>query len=250
MTHSQNSKQTVTRAVAPRDADAPPAAAVTTSRRRFTQAGLSTSVVMTLASRPAAASFCSHSGSMSGNLSRPGGGTCYGLTPGYWKTHPESWSCGYEPGLCNPITYKNGECKDYYFVTWGELKYAKSKGKVSDALFYEYKSWANWSSATPDNALPAPTVPPTTVGQAFMGSGLTFADPNQTMMQAFWDPPEDLDPQTFLAHASAALLNVCRFGEEGYGYTRDGLIQFIRDWSGSLESLKDALAALNERGGS
>ena len=40
---------------------------VNTSRRRFTRAGLSGSVVMTLASRPAFATYCSHSGSMSGS---------------------------------------------------------------------------------------------------------------------------------------------------------------------------------------
>jgi hypothetical protein len=250
MKHSQEPKQTVTRDAAPRIAEAPPPTPVNTSRRRFTQVGLSTSVVMTLASRPAAASFCSHSGSMSGNLSRPGGGTCYGLTPGYWKNHPESWSCGYDPGLCNPLTKQQGTCKDYWFVTWGELKQAKSDKKINWGVYNEYKSWANWGDSTPLNAYPMPSYPPTTVGSAFAGCGLSFSNPSQTMMQAFWDPPEDIEPRTFLAHACAALLNVCRFGEDGYGYTKDGLLQFIRDWTGSLESLKNALQDLNERGGS
>jgi len=228
-----------------------------TSRRRFTRAGLSASVVMTLASRTALANHCSVSAGMSGNLSRPHQGDCYGLTPGFWKTHPEEWSCGYEPGMCNPITYKNGECKDWWHVTWGDFKAnevaitAKDPVRPGFANLYEdYKAWANWNDGTPDGNYPAPSVPPTTLGDAFAGSSLAFTDPDQTMMQAFWDPPGDIDPQTLVAHASAALLNVCRFGEETFGYTRNGLIQFMNNWTGGLEALKDALQDLNERGGS
>lgn len=219
---------------------APAPGVVNTSRRRFTQAGLSTSVVMTLASRPAAASYCSYSGSMSGNLSRPGGGPCQGLTPDYWKANPESWGCGYDPGLCNPLTQQGGACEDYSFVTWGELKQAE--GEITEVTFNEYKAWANWNGETVDSALPNPSPPPTTVAQALYGSGLPFENSDQTMMQAFW-----ADDDTLIAHASAALLNVCLFGEEGYGYTKDGLIQFIRDWTDDEASLLVALQGLNER---
>ena len=50
--------------------------------------------------------------------------------------------------------------------------------------------------------------------------------------------------------STAALLNVGRFGEESFGYTRAGLLQFIRDWTGSMEELKNALESLNTRSGS
>ena len=234
------------------DTDAAPArpGGVSASRRRFTRAGLSASVMMTLASRPALANHCSVSGHMSGNLSRPHAAVCYGLTPGYWKTHPEDWNAaGYEPGMCNPITRTNGECKDWWFVTFGELQAAQ--GSIPPGQYSAYKTWANWvDGVTPASALPQPSFPPTTLGEAFAGSGLTFTDPNQTMMQAFWDPPEDPDPRTLVAHACAALLNVGRFGEESFGYTRAGLLQFIRDWTGSMEELKNALESLNTRSGS
>jgi len=223
---------------------------VSASRRRFTRAGLSASVMMTLASRPALANHCSVSAGMSGNLSRPHAAPCYGLTPGYWKTHPEDWNAaGYEPGKCNPITKTNGTCKDYWYCTFGELEAAKDG--LPYGQYSNYKTWANWvDGVTPPSALPQPGYPPTTLGEAFAGSGLTFTDPNQTMMQAFWDPPEDPDPRTLVAHACAALLNVGRFGEESFGYTRNGLLQFIRDWSGSMEALKNALESLNVRSSS
>jgi len=67
-------------------------------RRRFAGAG----VILTLASEPGmAAVMCkSPSGSLSGSLqSSPGSQTvvCGGLSPGYWKTHPEDWPPGYYP---------------------------------------------------------------------------------------------------------------------------------------------------------
>lgn len=223
---------------------------VDTSRRRFTRAGLSASVIMTLASRPALATHCSVSGGMSGNASMPHQSACHGLTPGFWKTHPEEWSCGYEPGLCHPERKADGTCKNYDFITFGNLKQLFAEGKVTQANFDAYVAWANWNATTGDNEFPHPSVPPTTLAEAFAGSNLTFTDPNQTMMQALWDPPEVIEPQTLVAHLSAGLLNICRFGID-YGYAdRDAFIQFIRDWAGSLEALKDEVEKLNVRGGS
>ena len=88
--------------------ETPPAAAqndtVDQSRRRLAGAALGVSVVFTLASRPVlAADQCmTPSAAVSGNLSQHGTPTlCSGRTPGYWKTHPESWPSPYLPGSCN-----------------------------------------------------------------------------------------------------------------------------------------------------
>jgi hypothetical protein len=57
------------------------------SRRKFTRAGLiAAPVIMTLASRPALGYYnCTLSGLLSGNLSNPNTGTCFGKSPGFWK---------------------------------------------------------------------------------------------------------------------------------------------------------------------
>jgi len=72
----------------------PPLSARGAARRRIAGLGVS-GVVMTVASNHAmAALVCkSPSGALSGNLNSqaPASVTCEGLSPGYWKTHPESW---------------------------------------------------------------------------------------------------------------------------------------------------------------
>jgi hypothetical protein len=87
-------------------ADSAPAGMTATgaARRRFAKAGAGASagVIMTLASQPGMAqTLCtSPSGMLSGNLSRHSDHLipCAGLSPGFWKTHPEAW-----PGaLTNP----------------------------------------------------------------------------------------------------------------------------------------------------
>lgn len=63
------------------------------ARRRIAGLGVS-GVVMTVASSNAmAAMVCkSPSGALSGNLnSQAPRTTCNGVSPGYWKTHPEAW---------------------------------------------------------------------------------------------------------------------------------------------------------------
>ena len=70
------------------------------SRRRMAGLGAS-GVLMTLASNNAmAALVCkSPSGALSGNLSsqQPSTGSCQGRSPGYWKTHVESWPADVRP---------------------------------------------------------------------------------------------------------------------------------------------------------
>ena len=217
--------------------------AVNTSRRRFTRAGLAGSAVMTLASRPALASYCSHSGGMSGNLSRPNAPTCRGLTPTHWKHNPNSWSVCI-PGRKNPKSGKNGQPVDYDHLQWGTLKTAKNNNLITRDEFRGYKSWANYGSSTPNHAWPNPSVPPTTCGYAFSGSGLSFSNYYQTMMQAFYDGED-----TLVSHACAALLNCHHFGEQTFGYSNQSLITFISNWSGSMSELKAALQYLNGRVG-
>lgn len=72
-------------------------------RRRFAGVG----VILTLASEPGmAAVMCkSPSGSLSGGLrSSPGGQNlvCGGLSPGYWKNHPDAWPRGVYPYKAPP----------------------------------------------------------------------------------------------------------------------------------------------------
>lgn len=77
--------------------------AVDESRRGFTKSGLAMSgVILTLASRPVMACTCkSPSGFLSGNVSAPNTTLkCYGLSPGYWKNHPEAWPSPYKAGTC------------------------------------------------------------------------------------------------------------------------------------------------------
>lgn len=89
---------------------------VDTSRRRFTRAGLSGSVLMTLASRPAMANHCSVSGAMSGNMSRPAHGvSCAGLAPSDWRETPDEWCSPYSPGTCD----SSSDCTDWQNWTGG-----------------------------------------------------------------------------------------------------------------------------------
>lgn len=83
-------------------AELPPSAAQTpptlspagAARRRFASAGTS-GVLLTLASTPGmAATLCATpSGSLSGGLASAHGTppSCSGVSPGYWKMHPEAW---------------------------------------------------------------------------------------------------------------------------------------------------------------
>lgn len=89
---------------------------VNVGRRRLSKAALATSVVATLAARPALA--CSISGFMSGNAS-PGrtDPRCegYGCTPGFWKNNPEVWALRatpYNAGSCSQAN-PSGNCQSW-----------------------------------------------------------------------------------------------------------------------------------------
>lgn len=72
------------------------------SRRRLTKSGLAVSgVLLTIASRPSlGGDVCkTPSGFLSGNLSFHGTPqTCAGVSPGYWRNHPEDWPSPYQAG--------------------------------------------------------------------------------------------------------------------------------------------------------
>jgi hypothetical protein len=191
---------------------------VSTSRRRFTRAGLSGSVLMTLASRPALASHCSVSGIQSGNLSRPQGGVvCAGLSPGYWKTHPEEWACGYSPGSCTESG--GGTCQEWD-DTGNSLESMLSGTTISvtSDLTMMQTMWADLNT--------------------------DFFEDNPTAGNLAF-------------HLVAAFLNACRFGGGShpggqYGYDLPALRTFIDaslavDGSGS--TLKSQLISLYHRGG-
>lgn len=80
--------------------DTPKESKVDNSRRTFAKKAAGTSLILTLASKPAWGLNCSLSGMMSGNLSEPGGNSnCYGegCSPGYWKNHQTKWHSAYQP---------------------------------------------------------------------------------------------------------------------------------------------------------
>lgn len=90
--------------------------AISSSRRQFTKSGLLASpVLMTVVSRPVFGVGCL-SNMLSGNLSDPDRGECnLGLSPGYWKNHPEAWpiTAGFTkdnavPTKCNDCLEGNG----------------------------------------------------------------------------------------------------------------------------------------------
>ena len=85
------------------------------SRRKFTKAALMVPpVVMSVTSRPVFAVGCL-SNILSGNLSDPNRGTCnLGLSPGYWKEHPNAWPAGVDAGTMpgGGIPTSCNDCRD------------------------------------------------------------------------------------------------------------------------------------------
>jgi len=50
---------------------------------------------------------------LSGNASQPGAEVqCQGLTPGYWRNHPEAWPTSFSPGTCKKRNH-GGKCKKW-----------------------------------------------------------------------------------------------------------------------------------------
>ncbi|WP_428623745.1 hypothetical protein [Sedimenticola sp.] len=94
---------------------------ISSSRRQFTKTGLLASpVLMSVVSRPVFGVGCL-SNMLSGNLSEPDRGECnLGLSPGYWKEHPEAWpmAAGFKPDgtvptSCNDCLAGNGHSTNW-----------------------------------------------------------------------------------------------------------------------------------------
>lgn len=105
---------------------------VSTSRRNFTKSGLLASpVLMTVVSRPVFGVGCL-SNMLSGNLSDPDRGECnLGLSPGYWKEHPEAWPITAGFMSDNSVPTSCGDCTS-------NDKGTKSWDCSGGALFNDY----------------------------------------------------------------------------------------------------------------
>lgn len=178
-------------------------AEINSSRRKLTGAALGASAIFTLASRPVLAGVCqSPSAAVSGNLSQHGTPTtCSGLSPGYWKEHPESWPSPYTPGTATAPSGSNGN---------------------------GYKNQAeNWSGGTKFH--------PTFSGNRFkadLDNNSKTAKTSLSMMQVMQmsdgsNPWGLTDPDNLGAHIVAALLNAKK------GYTTGVLseTQVISMWA-------------------
>jgi hypothetical protein len=201
---------------------------------------------MTLASRPAVADFCSHSGAMSGNTSRPGGvASCSGFNSGFYKYNEHVWNqTACNPGKCNAVTQQYSGCRDYDHIQYKDLR--DQRNNMPGDRYWSYMNWARWDSNTGRYDWPNPIVDPTTLGQVLGGCGLQLSNPDKTMMQLYWDSYGE--PDSLLAEACTAFLNVDFVGPEAFGYDASRLRYFIDSWTGSLLGLRDALHYLNNRG--
>lgn len=237
------------------------------ARRRVLLGGLATApLIMTLASRPALAGGGGHWGGgkncgpstlMSGNTSsnhEPEG--CRGLTPGYWKTHPDKSGDFFLIGPCNPINSdKWGTCDDYSVPTEFELtEYLAELKKDPLKNWHEIKEVENYLALLEN--YPNLESPPfgTSFAQIF-GPGCT-EDPTTTMMQALWlDDTPPLPPDgsggssPVLAHSVAAYCNAHYFGKSTYGLSPDEVVELVVSMiTTDPFGLKDLLEAMNERG--
>lgn len=102
------------------------------SRRQFTRVGLiAAPVIMTLASRPALGYYnCTLSGLLSGNISNPNTGTCFGKSPGFWK---------------GGNFFKSGD-RNKYGTAWGKENWPSPV--IPTTLFHSIFAGSNFGGAT------------------------------------------------------------------------------------------------------
>jgi len=93
--------------------DSPNQDSASLGRRQFTKAGLLASpVLMSVVSRPVFGVGCL-SNILSGNLSDPDRGSCnLGLSPGYYKEHPEAWPMNAGQKLDGSFPISCNDCID------------------------------------------------------------------------------------------------------------------------------------------
>lgn len=221
------------------DGDQTNGAQVNRSRRRFTGAALSTSAILTLASRPAFSQQCTNSSTASGDASKANAAVvqCVGNMPSVYLDK-NMWPSGFEAGKPNPIAPVQ---PSYLYPTFAELDDAiKSTpaGALQDACI-DYQLWAYPTGGA--SPTPSPTDPmPHTFDSEFAGTGLTAADPTMTLMQALEQYGDSV-----MGHAVAALFNCYVFPRDNFGYDPDELKTFIAE-SDPIELLT-ALQQLNSR---
>jgi len=233
------------------------------SRRKFAMASVVAPALLTVGARPAFASMCSISGGGS-----PGSGqieiTCFGKTPGYWKTHPEEWSsvvdaggkeiAGIESlgtGACSPTDpgAGNSNCKIYFNdgAKFGDV-FSGGDALVSDATP---------GIITPTTVNGVTTYEVTTEGDYYVLAGAT--DTRMSVMQVLWLEKNHSLKGTvsvqYAFHLVAAFLNALE-DPEGFGYNGLGIITLheaamtgfpIPPGITDLEHLKNILDYMNNR---
>jgi len=251
------------------DQESPEQRARREARRRVLAGGLASApLIMTLASRPAMATWgggggdygkCGYSGMLSGNLSQAtttSNTWCKGKMPKYWKTKEDSCKRHFVTGPCNPLyldTYSGHN--DYSIPTKNELK------RYRDRLKRNY--WANYYKIQKIdeylywlNRYPGLDSPPfgTRFSEIF-GSGIA-QDDKLTVMQALWldeespYPPSGNDgPTPLLAHSAAAYCNACEYGEDSFGLSPRGVVELV---SSEIRydpfGLEEMLRMMNDQG--
>ncbi len=159
-------------------------AEINSSRRKLTGAVLGGSAIFTLASRPVLAGVCqTPSAAVSGNLSQHGTpAVCRGLSPGYWKEHPNQWpKPTYDPGTAT-----------------------RPSGSAGNSFRNQTENWSGGTLFHPTFA--------GTLFKADLDQNVTTAKTSLSMMQVMQmnngnNPWGLTDPDNLGAHIVAALLN-------------------------------------------
>lgn len=211
------------------------------ARRRVLTGGvLGAPFILTLASRPALATYCSPSAMTSGNLSRAAPVVCSGLPPEWWFYNPdEVANCGIIVGPCNPMYYDGVTCSDYSVPTESELQQYFSSN-ASTLSSDEKKAIQAYKEMLVNEY---PLSPPfgTPYSEVF-GTGL-LNDEYTTIMQSLDVAGGSMD---LAAQSSAAYLNAVKFGKEEFGLTPSEVVAFVLAGWPSIELL-ETLTAMNLR---
>jgi len=196
--------------------------AIDKSRRKFTTAGLTSPVIMSLFSQPAwSAVACSPSGLVSGNVSGQGAepidctGRGRGCTPGFWKNNPAAWitATQFIPGQC--VEWQGQGCKQ-------------------------------WNTGSGTKFIDVFGIP--SVMDVVSGDG-SVENP-KSMLAVMLDHEEAGNIGTFENHLVAAVLNADA-SPEIYGTTVQSILEALAAMDAgqiSFGDLFDTLVAMNEAG--
>ncbi|WP_340118835.1 hypothetical protein [Pelagibius sp. 7325] len=239
------------------------------ARRRVLTGGLASApLILTLASRPALATWgsgggtdqwgkCGYSGMLSGNLSQVNTTTtwCKGKTPKYWKTKEDDCKRHFLTGPCNPIYMDYTDCNDYSVPSKYALNnyrkvlqrnYWANRAKIQKVDEYLY--WLD--------RYPGLDSPPFGTRFSEVFGGNIAQDSRLTLMQALWldeespyPPSGNAGPTPLLAHSAAAYCNACEYGEESFGLSPRGVVDLVKDHIYSDPfGLEEMLRMMNDQG--